>query len=417
MNWSKIISPLHRAWQLIPPRSRRSFLFFCANAFAPRAQGLPIPAAGPIQVAGFFRTASGLGESARLCHRALSSLGYQTEPIDLSGTFLMQGVDLPAERMANRGCPGDGVLIVHAAGSTMGLTLLTIGRRNTRNKRIIGYLAWELPDLPPIWRKGLQFLDELWVPSRFVAEAVVPHTDKLVRIVPHPVAVPRIPSREHLVFHRPENTFVVLTAFNMASGFRRKNPLAAVRAFKAAFGASRDCLLVLKIEYPDSSPQEMSVLIDEIGGSENIVTLHRTLSSDEMAGLIAESDVVLSLHRSEGFGLILAEAMLLRKPVIATGWSGNIDFMSARNSMLVAYDLVPTVDPSGGYDFPDQEWAEPSVESAAEALRALKDDPELRMSLAEAAGEDSTKYFSLDEYGRRIEDGLPSKPLRRRGDT
>ncbi len=184
----------------------------------------------------------------------------------------------------------------------------------------------------------------------------------------------------------PEQKLIVLTVFNLASSMARKNPLGSIAAFKAAFGTSRDHLFVLKLSSVEAYARDVQLIRAAIGDAPNIRLLTETLPEPRLRGLIAASDIVMSLHRSEGFGLVPATAMLLGRPVLATAWSGNLDFMTPDNAALVSYRLVPAVDPRGVYALAGAEWAEPDVADAAAWLRRLADDSALRRRLG-AAGQ------------------------------
>jgi glycosyltransferase involved in cell wall biosynthesis len=142
----------------------------------------------------------------------------------------------------------------------------------------------------------------------------------------------------------------------------------------------------------------------------NVRLFEETLSRPEMAQLIASADVVLSLHRAEGFGLLPAEAMLQGVPVVATGWSGNLEFMTPEDSALVGYTLVPARDPQGTYTVEGAQWADADVGEAAAWLRRLRDDPELRRALGERGRAAAGERLSLAAYRRAIGDSLP-EPL------
>ncbi len=173
----------------------------------------------------------------------------------------------------------------------------------------------------------------------------------------------------------------MLVSFNLASSFERKNPLAAIAAFRAAFGDRSDRLLVIKVGYPQHFAADLARLREAIATARNIRIDTGTLSSARNLALTASVDIVLSLHRSEGFGLVPAEAMLLGRPVIATGWSGNMDFMDATCAVPIGYRLVPVRDPRGVYQVPDAVWAEADPDEAVAQLRRLADDPALRTAL------------------------------------
>jgi glycosyltransferase involved in cell wall biosynthesis len=250
---------------------------------------------------------------------------------------------------------------------------MLLSRRQLRGKRLIGYWAWELARIPDLWISALDEVDEVWTPSDFVSEAVRRHTDKPVRTVPHPVVHGRrgTPRRAHFGLG---NQFVVLTMFNFASSFQRKNPIAAVKAFKQAFGKATDRLLIVKVSQAHESPEEMALLLSEIGDAPNIRVEQSLLSDDERLDLIASADVLLSLHRSEGFGLVMAEAMAAGVAVVATNWSGNLDFMDEATALLVPFRMIPVADCKGVYDEREQ-WADPDVAAAAMHLQALAADP------------------------------------------
>ncbi len=274
----------------------------------------------------------------------------------------------------------------------MALAMLRLGRRRLRGKTIIGYWAWELPDLTADWIAGLGFVHEIWVPSAFTAAAVARHTDLPVRVVPHPVP----PAADSAA--RPVGApLTVLVAFDMRSGFARKNPLAAIRAFREAFGDDPATRLIVKVSQPLAYPPGWQALQAATEKAANIELNGALLDTAGMAALLDAADIVLSLHRAEGFGLVLAEAMQRGKSVVATNWSGNIDFLTAENGGPVGYTLVPARDPQGSYDYPDQHWAEPDIADAVRQLRRLADSA-LRDRLGRQAQQDARRIFSAERY-------------------
>jgi glycosyltransferase involved in cell wall biosynthesis len=388
-----------RVWQKLPQPWRRRILFRVAGALAPRPGRRPASAAEPIYVAGALTTASGLGQGARLCLDTLRAEGWDVRGIDLSAA-LMQDARIADHVVPEAGAAeGPGTIILHVSGFTTSLALLHLGRRLLAGKTIIGYWAWELPDLPPDWVAGLDYLHEVWVPSRFTAAAVARHTRLPVRVVPHPV--PAVPAAEQA----GGQALTVLVAFDMRSGFARKNPLAAIAAFRQAFGADPKVRLIVKVSQESAHPPGWQALQQEVAGADNITLQNGVLDDAGMALLLDSADIVLSLHRAEGFGLVLAEAMQRGKPVVATGWSGNVDFLSAENSCPVAYRLVPARDPQGSYHYPDQLWAEPDIGDAARQLAALR-DPARRQRLGRQARADARRFFSSEQFRATVAGAL-----------
>jgi glycosyltransferase involved in cell wall biosynthesis len=208
--------------------------------------------------------------------------------------------------------------------------------------------------------------------------------------------------------HRPPGVdLMVLTIFNFHSGFTRKNPLAAVAAFVAAFGADPGAHLLIKSLGGAAHPAEWRELRSATAGIVNVTLLDAVLRPAEISGLIEAADVVLSLHRAEGFGLVPAEAMLRGKPVVATNFSGTVDFLDSRNGCPVDYRPVPATDPQGTYDHPGQLWADPDFESAAAALRRLR-DPLVRAALGARAAADTARRFDPGAYAARVRELLAS---------
>lgn len=394
-------SLLHRhIWQRLPRSWRREALFGGAALVAPRPTSQAKPST-PLLVAGALRTMSGLGESARLCHDALAVAGRDVHGIDLAAA-LIQPVDCPEFNFVEgRAVDGPGTLILHVNGPLVPLAMLSLGRRVVRHKYVIGYWAWELPKVPSEWRFGVPFVHEIWVPSEFVAAAVRPIADgRPVHVVPHPVALgyPSV-QRPPRVAGQP---FTVLTIFNMASSFARKNPCATIQAFRMEFGDDSSVRLFVKTSHLSSFPRGVSLIKEAMGVAHNIVLVDKSLSADELNALYNEANVVMSLHRSEGFGLTIAEAMLRGLPVVATDWSGNVDFLSPETGIPIPYRLTPAEDPQGTYHHPDMAWAEPDVTAAASALRRLREDPALAARLGRNAAEFAQRAWSAENYAGAV---------------
>ncbi len=400
-----ITTVVHGLWRSLPREFRRKALYRAIDAVAPRAPPPEKLRPGPVVVGGALSTASGLGESARLCLDALGGLGWNPGHLDVSRLFLR--ADLPQAFSGPAAVAGEaGTLILHVNGPYMPYVAWRLGRRFLAGRRIVGYWAWELPRMGPDWRRGFRHVHEIWVPSRFTADALPADTPVPVRIVPHPVRPPGVePARDR--FGIAAEAFTVLVAFDMGSAYTRKNPRAAVGAFRQAFGDDPACRLVLKVGHPGDATWAMADLAAAIAGMGNVLLIENTLSREDMAALTASVDVVLSMHRAEGFGLLLAEAMLQGIPVVATGWSGNLDFMSADDSALVGYRLVPADDPQGTYTLAGALWAEPDVGEAAAWLRRLWEDAGLRQGLGARGRDAAAARLSLDAYRAAIGDGLP----------
>ena len=388
---------LRRLWQRLPQNTRTQILFDVSRMLAPLPDTHP-RGGFPLAIAGLFSTASGVGEGARLAYASLEAAGYAPAAFDLSPAFGQAELHESVQRRAL--LPGTGSLIVHHNGPYLPHALWTLGRARVRGRRIIGYWAWELPRLPEGWNASFDYLHEIWVPSTFTRDAVAASTDKPVHVVPHPLPPMTVTPNMRGKLGLPADALVVLNVFHLGSAFSRKNPLAAIAAFRKAFGDAPDRVLAIKLI--DNGAQWARRELDAaIAGAGNIRLIEGMLPEADMAGLMAAADVVISLHRSEGFGLVPAQAMALGKPVIATAWSGNLDFMNKNNSALVSYSLIPVHDPEGAFQSDNQMWADANVEEAADWLRRLAGDAEWRARMGAAAAKDIAAQLAPEQIARK----------------
>ena len=259
----------------------------------------------------------------------------------------------------------------------------------------VGYWYWELEYLPREWAEGLARVDEIWVASAFVAEAVRRSTGKPVVKIPPPIEVRLSRAYRRSDFRLPEDRFLFLFSFDFNSFSIRKNPEGTIAAFKHAFGRERrDVGLVVKSINGATQPKKLHAVEDLIGGDERIVLIDEFFTRDLVSGLHSVVDAYVSLHRSEGLGLGLAESMYLGKPVIGTGYSGNLEFMDSENSCLVDFELVAVREGEYLYDDARFRWADPDVEHAALHMRRLVDDAAFRDRVARRGQETIRSRFT-----------------------
>jgi glycosyltransferase involved in cell wall biosynthesis len=268
----------------------------------------------------------------------------------------------------------------------------------------IAYWAWELETVPDEWVEAAETVDEIWSPTEFVAQAMRSRMSRPVYHMLPGVEVGPVEPVSRAALNIPEDHFVFLFAFDLHSQLHRKNPLGLMRAFQTAFRADDRVTLVIKTSGGDIHAADLAQLQTAARG-ENILLRDEMLPRAEAYGLIAMADCFVSLHRSEGFGLGLAEAMLLGKPVIATGYSGNLDFMNRENSLLVDYKIVEIAEDRAIYTRGNL-WAEPSIEHAAACMRQVYEHRAEANERARRAQPELERLLSIDAAGRRMRDRL-----------
>jgi glycosyltransferase involved in cell wall biosynthesis len=277
----------------------------------------------------------------------------------------------------------------------------------------IAYWAWELEAVPDAWVKAAELVEEIWTPTRFVAEAMRTRMPKPVYHMLPGVEVGPVETVSRSSLGVPEDHFVFLFMFDLHSQVHRKNPVAVFRAFQKAFRESDRVTLLLKTTGGDIHSADLAELRETLRGP-NVVLLDQLMTRAQAYGVIALCDCFVSLHRSEGFGLGLAEAMLLAKPVIGTAYSGNMDYMTPENSLLVDYEMVEITEDRPIYTRGNR-WAEPSIDQAAAHMRAVYEDPDLARVRAQRAQPEIQDLLSLDSAGRRMRARLDEIAARRSG--
>ena len=371
------------------------------------AAAAPPPVLTPgINLLGFAFGEFGLGESLRALARACVAGGIPFVVRDIEQQLATRQADRSvAEHLSDDIRHRLSLMCVNPDMLKPVLPLLE--RTRAAGGYRVGYWYWELETTPRTWESAFAAVDEIWCATEFVAQAVRRATDKPVVKLPPPIEVALRRRYERHEFGLPDGRFLFLFTFDYNSFVKRKNPEAVIAAFQAAFPRGRDDVgLVVKSVNGVRRPERVAAMMARIGDDARIVHLDRFLTRDESYGLIAAADAYVSLHRAEGLGLGLAEAMALGKPAMATAYSGNLEFMSESNSLLVDYRLVPIA--PGEYVVDDERfvWAEPDVEMAARQMRALADQPALCARIGAAGRRDIRAGFSCEGSAARLRQRL-----------
>ncbi|WP_278616663.1 glycosyltransferase family 4 protein [Planktothrix agardhii] len=269
----------------------------------------------------------------------------------------------------------------------------------------IGFWFWELPKFPSEWEFAFDFFDEIWTASGYVAESVSRRSHIPVVKIPLCIELDK-PSLTRQELGLPENKLIFLFTFDFGSSFIRKNPLATIKAFQQAFGEfNEDVILVIKFSNAHHYPAQREQLLSIVKDWSSIHIIEGHLPKQKIHALLYNCDCYVSLHCAEGFGLGMAEAMFYGKPVIATAYSSNMDFMNVGNSFLVQYDLVTTTEDYGPYP-KGSIWAEADVDHAASAMRYVFENYTQAKKIGDKAAEDIHLLLSPEAAGVKIQHRL-----------
>ncbi len=372
---------------------------------APANPTRPLVGEAGVNLVGHAHGELGLGEDLRMSALALSTAGTPFGIVDFrhgllsrQDARLMHGSLMDSNRFQ--------VNLIHLNADQLLRAHTTLGRDFFRHRHNIAYPFWELATFPRIWETTLQTVDEIWVASTFVRDAIAASVAVPVHLLPPPLALPAFPrlGREHFGIDPASYTFVF--SFDALSYIERKNPLAAVRAFRLAFPAGHErASLIIKSMNARADDPGWRALVAAAGTDKRISLLNATIDRADLLALVNACDCYVSLHRAEGLGRGPLEAMALGKPVIVTGYSGNLDFTRHDTALLVDHSLIP-VEP-GQYPHHDgQVWAEPDLHQAAGWMRKLVADPQFGVDIGSSAAAFVADTYSPERCARAYQDRL-----------
>ncbi|HEX8270176.1 MAG TPA: glycosyltransferase [Flavobacterium sp.] len=276
------------------------------------------------------------------------------------------------------------------------------GHQFLENRYNIGYWVWETEEISDEFLEFAFLFDEIWTASAYCQKAFAARLKIPIVCIPHVAATDFVADQEKPPVDIAADKFVFLNIFDFGSLIERKNTLGLISAFELAFGSSNPAvLLLIKSSSADSYPDDKKLIADRIASSSNIRLIDEMFAREDLLRLINRCQCYVSLHRSEGFGLNLADAMAMGKPVIATGYSGNLEFMNVNNSLLVKYKL--TLLETALHPFPkNTSWATADVEHAAALMKVTRSGSPEIAEMNKRAQADIRTGYSSEAIGRII---------------
>ena len=335
-------------------------------------KSLDPPKKNGVLLIGYPRGEFGIGSLLRFPALALEEAGVPFKVFDFNPNSQASQKDHRLNKWLTH-LPEYRINIFCIGADQLPLLKKILGKGFFHGRHNILYGAWELSRMPKRWITFLKDMKEIWAMSSFMGQMFRRSTSLPVYDLPLPICSTQLGSYSRYQFQIPENDFVFLFMFDFDSHVARKNPEAVIKAFEYAFSKSsqNSVSLVIKSINGDRHLNEHRTIEKLIEGDSRIIHIQKVLPHYENSALMHCCDCYVSLHRSEGFGLTIAEAMLIGKPVITTGYSGNMDFTTDQNSLLVDYQLVP-VQMNSPYQYSKGEmWAEPDIEQAGEYMKKL----------------------------------------------
>jgi glycosyltransferase involved in cell wall biosynthesis len=329
-----------------------------------------------IDVFGYFTAEFGVGEAARTLVTALRTTNIDVSTINYTDTESRTEHHFSTDDVSRHH-----TLLMSVNADQLVAARQRLGDHFFENRYVIGQWFWELEVAPTWFEPAWPIVNELWAPTRFIETMLRNSAPSHVHVqhVPLPIVAPRIDESITRPRWNIDGRYMFLFVFDLMSIMKRKNPLGLISAYCAAFSESDGTQLVIKTMNGDKRSEDLRRLLNAAGQRSDITIINDVFTSRETSTLISLADCYVSLHRSEGLGLTLSEAMSLGVPVIATNYSGNTDFMTNENSFLIPWERVSVGEDAGGYD-PLATWAEPDENAAVGAMRfAFENQHEARI--------------------------------------
>jgi len=389
-----LLRPCHRHGRLREPHPARSPVM----PFVPP----PAPPAAPadsdgINLVGYLSTQSGVGQAARLMSTAVEAAGIPMARINFPVTYDLPQLD-PSPVALDSANPHR-INLIHVNADQTTMLHEHFGPEFFAGRRNIGHWMWELPSVPASWQPAFEHYDEIWAGSQFAADAFAALSPVPVRVVPLPVPPPDPPAHDRAHFDLPADRFIVLFMFDHRSLFERKNPLAVIEAFTRASEDHPDALLLIKTSNGAKHPAAHARLLD--AADDAVQILDTDLTGAEVNSLFHAVDAYCSLHRAEGYGLTIVEAMAAGLPVVATNFSGPRDFLHPDRAYPVPYRLQELERDVGPYSA-GALWADPDVAAAAAALLEILGNRAAARECGTRARAWVQESLSPEAVGRRL---------------
>jgi glycosyltransferase involved in cell wall biosynthesis len=356
-----------------------------------------------INLVGYIAAEVGIGEAARSLARACSAVGVPYSVVDVG--FQTSNLQRDVHARANAIDQRFAIDMIYVNADQTPNTIEYLKKIGLEGSYRIGFWHWEQPQLPQSHLAAFSHLDEIWVPSTFVHGAVSAVSPVPVVIIPHALSFNASSSVQRSQFGLPSDKLLALIMYDFHSYQHRKNPQAAIAAFRKAVQGRSDAVLVVKTINAHHHPEASAELRSHLADLPSTVIIDQFLTRQQTWDLQSCCDMLISLHRAEGFGLAPAEMMSLGKPVVATGWSANMDFMTSENSMPVKFQLQALAETVGAYPAGPL-WAEADIDHAASCIRELLDKPELRTRLGLQAAQDIRRQLDPEVVGKLVSERL-----------
>lgn len=353
-----------------------------------------------INVIGFVKGEIGLGQSCRLLVDSINHTGIDFTIYNYEQISSMRFNDNTWDEKITNTTPYN-INLIHLNPPDLALAYATLPKTVWNYKYNIAFWLWELEEFPEDWERCFSFVDEIWTPSNFASNSIRKKTNLPVHTFPYPISTPVNSKYDRKHFNLPEKKFLFLCMYDSNSTIERKNPIGAIEAFKKAFSKDNSSVgLVIKVNNPQND--DIEKIRDLLIGYENIYIIPKIMIKIEVNSLIKNCNAFISLHRAEGFGLPLAEAMLLGVPSIATNWSANTEFMNNENACMVGYELITL-----GKDYvmykKGNRWAEPNINQAAMYMKKLFEDEIFYNDISIKAQNYIKEYLNLESTSKAIQ--------------